>query len=112
MSDETDVLQQLINNGSLDDLDSMVKGIAQLAVDQGFDKLTPRQQAVLQSHLTQDCSGVTDPGGYHNECSAVLEGQKLAKALEQEGYYGALLCEDCIDESEQYDREWERIQAE
>lgn len=112
MSDEVDVLQQLLHNGSLDELDHKVKGIAQLAVDRGFDHLTARQQAVLQPYLTQVCAGVTDPGGHHNDCSVALEGKKLAVALEQEGYYGSVLCEDCIGESEQYDRDWERIQAE
>lgn len=112
MSDEVDVLRQRLSNGSLDEFDTMVKGIAQLAVDQGFDNLTARQQAVLGPHLTQKCAGVTDPGGHHNDCNVVLEGKKLAAALEQEGYYGSVLCEDCINESEQYNREWERIQAE
>lgn len=100
MGDEVDVLRQLLSNGSLDELDPMVKGIAQLAMSQGFDHLTARQQAVLQPHLTQVCAGVTDPGGHHNDCNAALEGKKLAVALEQEGYYGSVLCEDCIDESE------------
>lgn len=47
MSDEVDVLRQRLSNGSLDECDAMVRGIAQLAMDQGFNNLTARQQAVL-----------------------------------------------------------------
>ncbi|QXH55127.1 hypothetical protein [Pseudomonas maumuensis] len=112
MSHEVDVLRQLINNGSLDEQEAMVRGIAQLAVDQGFENLSDRQQAVLQPHLTQACAGVEDPGGYHNDCNVILEGRALAVALEQEGYYGAVLCEDCVNETEQYAQEWERIKRE
>lgn len=112
MSDEVDVLQQLLKNGSLDQLDTKVKGIALLAVDRGYDHLTNLQQVVLRPHLTQNCSGVTNPGGHHNHCNVVLEGKDLAAALEHEGYYGRILCEDCVNETGQYQREWERIDAE
>ncbi len=112
MSDEVDVLRQRLSNGSLDECDAMVRGIAQLAMDQGFNNLTARQQAVLRPHLTQECAGVTNPGGHHNDCNVLLKGKKLAAALEQECYYGDALCEDCINETEQYRREWERIEAE
>lgn len=58
MSDEVDVLRQRLSNGSLDECDAMVRGIAQLAMDQGFNNLTTRQQAVLRPHLTQECAGL------------------------------------------------------
>lgn len=41
------------------------------------------------------CDGVEDPGGYHNECIKQLEGGELLQALDDEGYYDALLCDDC-----------------
>lgn len=112
MSHEADVLRQLLNNGSLDEHGDTVTGIAQRAVDQGFENLSDRQKAVLQPYLTQACAGVEDPGGHHNDCNVILEGRALAAALEQEGYYGAVLCEDCVNETEQYEQEWERIRGE
>lgn len=112
MSDEVQVLEQLFSIGAFDKEDHKVSGIAQLAVDNGFDHLSHAQQAVLRPLLTRSCEGVTNPGGHHNECPAVLEGKDLAKALEQSGYYDGVLCENCINETEQYQSEWERIKAE
>ncbi|MFP5426337.1 MAG: hypothetical protein ACLGJA_10825 [Gammaproteobacteria bacterium] len=112
MSEITDVLTQLLDTGELDDEDSKVSGIAKLAVDKGFDHLTNPQKAVLAPYLERGCSGVTDPGGHHNECQRTLEGKALATALEQSEYYGEVLCEDCINESEQYSNEWDRISRE
>ncbi|VVO49427.1 hypothetical protein [Pseudomonas fluorescens] len=112
MSDEVKVLEILIQNGSLDSEDVKVLGIAKLAIDKGYDHLTAPQRYIVDPFLSRDCDGVTDPGGYHNECQATLEGANLVKSLENEAYYGAVLCENCIDVSEQYSREWEKIQAE
>ena len=112
MSDEVNVLEQLLSIGAFDNEDNKVSGIAQLAMDKGFDHLSSAQQAVLHPFLTSNCEGVTNPGGHHNECPAVLEGKDLAKALEQSGYYDGVLCENCINETEQYQSEWERIKAE
>jgi len=109
---EVKALEKLLETGSLDNEDAKVRGIAQLAVDKGFDHLSEPQKKVLRPHLTKSCEGVTDPGGYHNDCQAELEGNELAAALESQAYYGSLLCEKCIDESEQYAREWERIDRE
>lgn len=112
MSEEIEVLKQLLEKGHLDNEDAKVSGIAKLAVDKGFDHLSSLQKAVIAPHLTKECEGVTDPGGHHNECQVVLEGQELTTALEQEGYYGCTLCENCINESEQYSNEWDRIKRE
>lgn len=112
MSEETQVLAQLFKNGSFDNEDAKVSGIAQLALDKGYDHLTGPQKGVLKPYLTRHCDGVRNPGGHHNECPVVLTGAELATAIENEGYYGAALCENCINETEQYSREWDRIQAE
>ncbi|AZC31518.1 hypothetical protein C4K38_3559 [Pseudomonas chlororaphis subsp. piscium] len=112
MSEEIEVLKQLLSNGDLDQEDAKVSGIAKLAVDKGFDHLSAAQKAVLNPHLQRACEGVEDPGGYHNECTVVLEGKDLAAALEQAGYYGSVLCENCVNETEQYAREWDRIKRE
>jgi hypothetical protein len=112
MSDEIEVLKQLLDKGHLDNEDAKVSGIAKLAVDKGFDHLSALQKAVITPHLTRACEGVTNPGGHHNECQVVLEGKDLATALEQEGYYGSALCENCINETEQYSNEWDRLEKE
>lgn len=112
MSDEQKVVEKLIEYGSLDNEDQKVLGIARLAADQGCDKLSSLQQKVLKPFLSKGCDGVENPGGHHNDCSVVLEGLPLAEALDQQSYYGALLCRDCVDETEQYAREWAKIQAE
>lgn len=109
MSDEQEVLKALLKYGCLDNEEQKVKGIAQLAVDQGYEHLSPLQRNVVVPFLTRNCEGVTNPGGHHNDCHVVLEGEALVAALD---YHDGVLCEDCINENEQYAREWERIQAE
>lgn len=112
MSEETEVLEELLKNGEFDQLDNKVSGIAKLAIDKGFNTLSAAQKAVLEPHLQRECEGVEDPGGHHNECQAVLEGKELAKALERAGYYGCVLCENCVNETEHYEQEWDRIRGE
>ena len=112
MSEEIDVLKQLLGKGHLDDEDAKVSGIAKLAIDKGIDHLSNLQKGVIAPHLQSACEGVTDPGGHHNHCQVVLEGKELATALENEGYYSSVLCESCINETEQYSNEWNRIQRE
>ena len=112
MSVEQQVLEVLIKNVSLDDEDQKVRGIAQLAVDKGYEQLSALQQKVVQPFLSRPCDGVENPGGYHNECAVTLEGKALVEALNNEAYYDAALCEDCVNEAEQYASEWARIQAE
>jgi hypothetical protein len=112
MSDEQQVIEKLIEHGILEDEEQRVRGIAQLALDQGYDKLSPLQQGVLKPFLSQACDGVENPGGHHNDCPVVLDGRQLAEALSQQAYYGSLLCQDCVSEKEQYANEWARIQAE
>jgi hypothetical protein len=112
MGDEQKVLRALLKNGSLDNEEQKVRGVAQLAVDKGYSHLSAAQKGVITPWLTRACDGVTDPGDHHNDCQALLEGEALASALENEAYYDGVLCESCVNESEQYAREWERIQAE
>lgn len=112
MSVEQQVLEVLIKNGSLDDEDQKVRGIAQLAVDKGYEHLTGPQQKVVQPFLSRTCDGVENPGGYHNVCAVTLEGSALVEALSNEAYHDGVLCENCVNEAEQYANEWDRIQAE
>lgn len=112
MSVEQKVLEVLIKNGSLDNEDQKVRGIAQLAVDKGYVHLSGPQQKVVQPFLSRSCDGVENPGGHHNDCAVTLEGTALIEALSNEAYYDGVLCENCVNEAEQYSNEWERIQAE
>ena len=111
MTVETDVLAELIKVDALYKESDIVKGITQKAVDIGFDKLSVKQQGVINHLLSKDCDGVTNPGGYHNSCRVILEGQELIDATINSGYYGEWLCEDCRNESDGYDIEREKFMA-
>lgn len=112
MSDEQRVLEKLLETGGLDDAEPKVRGIAQLAVDEGYEGLSDLQKKVVAPHLSRICEGVESPGGHHNNCEAVLQGTELVEGLTNEGYYSGVLCERCVDETEQYTREWDRIKDE
>ncbi|MEP8557343.1 hypothetical protein ABKW12_20780 [Enterobacter hormaechei] len=111
MSTES-LLDAMLKHDRFHNQNAMVPGIAQRAVDNGYDSLTEKQQAVLYPFLTEKCDGVTNPGGHHNDCQVILEGDDLESAIENEMYYGGLLCPSCVDEKEHYKAEWERIQRE
>lgn len=83
-----------------------VSGIAQLAIDKGFDNLSDLQKKVLLPFLTQPCSGHINPGGHHNECEATLEDEELLAAYEEADDPDCLQCERCSTEAEHeaYDR--------
>ncbi len=112
MTIEADILEALIAQDHFHGKDSMIEGIAKRAIAMGYDSLSPKQQAVLKPYLNMDCPGVTDPGGYHNDCSRKLDGDDLLAAVKVSYQYDEILCEDCRNESDGYDAEWARIQAE
>ena len=109
---EEKALEVMLKNGMFDEEDQKVGGIAKLAVDKGYQALSPAQQRVLEPFLSVRCSGVEDPGGYHNDCVHDIQGEELPGALEHSAYYGATLCESCREETDRYANEWARIQAE
>ena len=86
-----------------------IAGLAQRAVEFGFDQLSEKQQAILKPHLSQACQGIDDPGGYHNDCNATLEGEALLAAYEQENYHDALICPSCTEEADFYEAQWEKF---
>ncbi|WP_343463490.1 hypothetical protein [Pantoea sp.] len=92
--------------------DKKVPGIAQLAVDKGYDTLSAAQKHVLSPFMSHGCDGVENPGGHHNDCENVLTGSELESAYENRNYYDAMLCPQCVDELEEYRRQWERISRE
>lgn len=111
MTIETDVLAELLKIDALHEESNVVIGIARRAVANGFESLSPNQQAVIEHLLSKDCNGVTDPGDFHNNCQTTLEGKELVDATINCGFYGEWLCEDCRNESDGYDREREKFMA-
>ncbi|EKN4936369.1 TPA: hypothetical protein SJ155_000908 [Yersinia enterocolitica] len=112
MAIEDEILAIQLKNDTFYNEDGKVSGIANLAVDKGFNTLSAAQKRVLTPFLTHPCDGVTNPGGHHNDCEVILTDEALRDAYDSKPYYDALLCENCINEKEQYAREWERIERE
>lgn len=112
MTIEQEIFAALIAHDAFHDEDQMVQGIAQRAVDHGFETLSARQQAVVSPFLERACEGVKNPGGHHNECRNVIEGKDLVNATENSGYFGGWLCENCRNESDGYENERARFMAE
>lgn len=107
------LLRTLQEHGAFDDQDQMVGGIAQRAIDNGYDTLSVAQQRVLAPFIEMDCTGVTDPGGNHNGCNQVISSEDLAQAIElSEDGIGGVQCEDCRDEAGFHQYQWERIERE
>jgi len=111
MSTES-LLSTLIKYDRFHGANQMVPGIAQLAVDKGYENLSGKQKLVLEPYLTHACDGVTDPGEHHNNCQHILEGDELESAIQNDMHYGGLLCPSCVDEKEDYRRRWEDMQSE
>ena len=88
------------------------EGIAKRAVTQGFSTLSPKQKAVLEPYLSNTCSGITDPGGHHNECPADLEGEALLDAYHRCDDTECLVCDSCNSEEGYYAHQWEKISRE
>lgn len=108
MADENRILRQLLKVGYLDG-DAKVRGIAKRSIAGGFDTLSVSQKHVLHTWLSRQCDGHTDPAGELHECHVELEGKALANALETEGYYGRAMCQSCIDEVEEYERQLDQM---
>lgn len=109
MSTES-LLNTLIKYDRFHGANQMVSGIAQLAVDKGYDSLSAKQKSVIAPYLEGVCDGVTDPAGHHNNCQHILEDDELDIAIQNDMYYGGLLCPSCVDEKEEYQRKWEDTQ--
>ncbi|OSN01303.1 hypothetical protein [Lonsdalea populi] len=88
----------------------MVSGIAQLAIDNGFNSLSTRQQQVLKPFLTQHCAGFVDPGGTHNGCNRELTEEALLDAYRLSDDTQSLQCETCLEEKSFYDNRRARFE--
>ncbi|EPQ9985692.1 hypothetical protein ACUYO6_003235 [Vibrio vulnificus] len=107
-----EILRHQLEIGFYDEVEpDFARGIAQLAVDNGFSSLSPRQQGVLEPFLSQQCSGLVDPGGYHNSCARRLSEGELLEAY-QEAFGEDIQCESCREEANFHQHQWERIDNE
>ena len=107
------VLRVLVDHGAFDNEESKVSGIAQLAIDRGYESLSVLQKRVLEPFLTMSCTGTTDPGGHHNDCEQTLSGEDLIDAIElsDDGLEG-MKCDSCRSDDDFYQHQWERIEQE
>ena len=113
MGIKEDILDYQLDHGVFDNATfSGTEGIAKLAVTQGFSTLSVKQKAILDPYLSKKCSGVTDPGGYHNECSSNLEDKALLDAYSRCDDTESLICENCDNEEGYYRHQWEKISRE
>ena len=113
MGTEERIFDYQLRHGVFDNANhSAPEGIAKLAVDKGFNTLSPAQKSVMNNYLSQRCSGVTDPGGHHNECSAILSDEALLQAYERCDDTDSLVCESCYNEEAEYARQWDKISQE
>lgn len=87
-------------------------GLAQLAIDKGYNSLSQKQKAILEPYLSVRCSGVTDPGGHHNGCDALLEGEDLLEAYQLCDDSESLICGSCRDDQGYYEHQWQKISEE
>lgn len=113
MGIEERILEYQLTHGVFDNATfARAEGIARSAVTQGFSTLSTKQKLVLEPYLSTTCSGVTDPGGYHNECSAELESEALLDAYHRCDNTECLACDSCNSEKEVYVHQWEKISLE
>ncbi|HGE7088529.1 TPA: hypothetical protein ACGB3K_005271 [Klebsiella aerogenes] len=94
MAIEDEVLAALLARGVFEGRGA-AEGIARSGLDRGYAALSQAQRNVIDPFMTLPCEGVENPGGYHNECNHTLSGNELITAIDDEGYYDALLCTDC-----------------
>ena len=113
MGVEEKILGQQLARGVFDSATfAGTEGIAKRAVEHGFSSLSPKQKAVLEPYLSRLCSGVTNPGGHHNECAVELEGEALMEAYQRCVDTDSLTCDGCNSEEGYYAHQWDKISKE
>ncbi|QXC55796.1 hypothetical protein KSS82_13325 [Vibrio mimicus] len=113
MSVIEDILRHQLSIGFYDNVEpDFARGLAQRAVDHGFSSLSERQQDVLSDFLTQTCSGVTDPGGHHNNCTCELSDAELLQAYREAFGGDDVQCEDCREEASFHSFQRDRLDHE
>jgi hypothetical protein len=113
MNIKEQILEHQITHGVFDNVEfSGTKGIAKRAVSEGFDSLSDKQKAVLEPYLSSTCSGTTDPGGHHNDCSVELTGDALLESYQRTVDTECLVCDSCNSDQGYYTHQWDRISQE
>lgn len=113
MEIEQKILNYQLTHGVFDNATfAGTAGIATYAVTVGFSKLSLKQKAVLEPYLSTTCSGVTDPGGHHNNCLTELKGEALLDAYQRCDDTESLVCDSCDSDQAYYAHQWEKISKE
>lgn len=108
-----DILSYQYDAGLFDDVEpDFTKGLAQRAIEVGFEALSIHQKRVLQPYLSRECSGCTNPGGHHNDCTTALDGDELLEAFAEGDDVECPQCENCRQEAGDYAAHWARVEAE
>lgn len=94
MAIEDVVLQRLLDRDVFEGKDP-ADGIARRGRDVGYNNLSDAQKRVINPLMTLPCDGVFNPADEHNECTTQLVDAELVQAIDNEGYYEGLLCNDC-----------------
>ncbi|MCD9507943.1 hypothetical protein [Photobacterium phosphoreum] len=107
------LLRTLKDYGAFDNEEQKVSGIAQLAIDNGFDNLSKLQQKVLAPFIEMACTGSTNPGGHHNNCDNIISGTDLVDAIElsDDGLDG-IQCDNCRSDDGYYQHQQDRLDKE
>jgi|SRR5690625_411980 len=109
MAKKQSIIEQLYNQDFINDEPDIVRGIAQAAIDRGYDNLSDKQKNIIKHLFQQKCQGVADPSGFVNNCQSTLTEEELDNALNLAFSYSGLLCRSCIDEAEGYRRHWDKL---
>ena len=113
MAIKEQILDYQLNHGVFDSSTFPgAEGIAKRAVAEGFDTLSTKQKLVLEPYLTKTCSGVTNPGGHHNDCSTELKDEELLDAYHRCDDTECLVCESCNSEEGYHAHQWDKISRE
>mgnify|MGYP005861348325 CR=1 FL=1 len=113
MGIEEGILEYQLSHGVFENASfAGTEGIAKLAVEKGFNTLSPKQKAILEPYLTVSCSGYTDPGGNFNACSVELQGQELLDAYQQSDDAESIICDSCNSEVGYFEHQWNKISEE
>lgn len=105
MSNES-ILNALIELDEIQDKTAI--GIAQLAIDQGYENLSPKQKFVLEKYLSSPCQG----DKIDNICGITLTGEALEDALNEFPMYEKISCFNCRNNMDHQSNAWNKIQSE
>lgn len=107
------ILKFQIEHGIFDDAEFHgAEGIAKLAIDRGYETLSEKQKNVLEPYLNITCSGYRDPGGNYHDCSVELSDEELLDACHESIGRDGTICNSCLNEIGNFERQWERISRE